>query len=386
MGRRQERRATAAAWATSNPVLADGELGVEAGDAGARRVKVGNGVTAWTALPYLDQPTSDGGEIPADYPRTVLVVTGDEARPAADVVLWISPDGTPPVNAADTDVTLTPATSSPTGDTTSPSAPTGLTASSITSSGFSLTWTAASDDTAVTAYDVEVGGTVIASPSTASQAVTDLTPLTNYTVRVRARDAAGNVSAWVAVSGGVTTASGAPAALFSDDFNRANGAAAGWTATGGGAANIVSNALVFSGWSAYGRGYRSGFPKNISARAVLTGGIQDYQGIFVGHTEASGAGVKLFWNGSSWVIGHSADANAFNAPFSPSGYTPPVTRLRLDLSGSTVTAFINDVQVQQTTLSALGITLDTDSGNVYEAGYCGEAKAPGLDSFEVWAA
>lgn len=45
----QFRRATAAAWTSSNPVLGAGEPGTETD---TDRLKVGDGVTTWTALPY----------------------------------------------------------------------------------------------------------------------------------------------------------------------------------------------------------------------------------------------------------------------------------------------------------------------------------------------
>ena len=44
------RRDTAANWTAANPVLAAGEPGAET-DTG--KLKVGNGSTAWTSLPYL---------------------------------------------------------------------------------------------------------------------------------------------------------------------------------------------------------------------------------------------------------------------------------------------------------------------------------------------
>lgn len=47
----QLRRGTAAAATAANPVLASGEVGVEI-DTG--RIKVGNGVTAWNSLAYVD--------------------------------------------------------------------------------------------------------------------------------------------------------------------------------------------------------------------------------------------------------------------------------------------------------------------------------------------
>lgn len=46
----QIKRAAASSWASSNPVLAAGELGLET-DTG--RVKAGDGTTRWNALPYL---------------------------------------------------------------------------------------------------------------------------------------------------------------------------------------------------------------------------------------------------------------------------------------------------------------------------------------------
>lgn len=50
------RRGTATQWTTSNPVLAEGEIGYEVPDAGIGKglvnMKIGDGVTAWTSLPY----------------------------------------------------------------------------------------------------------------------------------------------------------------------------------------------------------------------------------------------------------------------------------------------------------------------------------------------
>ena len=83
--------------------------------------------------------------------------------------------------------TLTP-------DTTAPIAPT-LSASGTTSTTTNLSWTGASDNVAVTGYDVLRNGALIGSTTTATTfAVTGLTASTAYTFNVRAKDAAGNVS------------------------------------------------------------------------------------------------------------------------------------------------------------------------------------------------
>lgn len=46
----QWRRGTAAEWTSVNPLLADGEVGLETD---TLKIKVGNGVQNWVALPYM---------------------------------------------------------------------------------------------------------------------------------------------------------------------------------------------------------------------------------------------------------------------------------------------------------------------------------------------
>ncbi len=48
----KQRINTAAGWASANPVLQDGQIGVER-DSGQVKLKVGDGVTTWDALPYF---------------------------------------------------------------------------------------------------------------------------------------------------------------------------------------------------------------------------------------------------------------------------------------------------------------------------------------------
>ena len=82
------------------------------------------------------------------------------------------------------------------GDTEAPSAPTNLTASNITQNSLTLTWTASTDNVAVVAYEVYQGSTLLTgNVSTTTHNVTGLTCNTTYNFTVKARDAAGNVSA-----------------------------------------------------------------------------------------------------------------------------------------------------------------------------------------------
>lgn len=81
------------------------------------------------------------------------------------------------------------------GDTQAPTAPTGLTVSGKTSGSVSLSWTASTDNTGVAAYDVYRAGVQVGSSATTSFTDTGLTASTSYSYTVKARDAAGNVSA-----------------------------------------------------------------------------------------------------------------------------------------------------------------------------------------------
>ncbi|SEH00163.1 Chitodextrinase [Nonomuraea solani] len=108
-------------------------------------------------------------------------------------------DGAGNLSANSPPVTFTTATGG--GDTSPPTAPAGLAASGTTSTGTTLSWTAATDDTGVTGYDVlrapgASGGTFtqVGTSATTSYGDTGLTPSTTYRYQVRARDAAGNAS------------------------------------------------------------------------------------------------------------------------------------------------------------------------------------------------
>jgi Major tropism determinant N-terminal domain len=61
----QLRRGTAAEWTAANPVLASGEQGFESD---TRRIKVGDGTTPWSLLPYASGP---GGATGFDYVQAV---------------------------------------------------------------------------------------------------------------------------------------------------------------------------------------------------------------------------------------------------------------------------------------------------------------------------
>ena len=81
-------------------------------------------------------------------------------------------------------------------DTEAPTAPGTPTVAAITATSATLTWAASTDDVGVTGYVVQAAdGASLATSPTTSTTLTGLAADTSYTVRVVARDAAGNVSA-----------------------------------------------------------------------------------------------------------------------------------------------------------------------------------------------
>ena len=109
-------------------------------------------------------------------------------------------------------------------DLTPPSAPLGLTATARSSTQVDLSWTAATDNVGVTAYEIYRNGSLLTtSGAITSYSDTTVTSATTYAYTVRARDAAGNLSA---PSNLATVATRSPF-LFSDDFE--SGALTRWT-------------------------------------------------------------------------------------------------------------------------------------------------------------
>ena len=90
-------------------------------------------------------------------------------------------------------------------DVTAPSVPNNLSISNETGTGFKVNWTASTDDTAVTGYDIFVDGTLKGSSETTSYAVSGLTIATTYSITVLAKDSANNKSALSAAINGTTT-------------------------------------------------------------------------------------------------------------------------------------------------------------------------------------
>jgi len=120
-------------------------------------------------------------------------------------------------------------------DTQAPSAPTNLIAASVAETEVGLSWNASTDNVGVTGYEVFLDGNALGTVTGTTANVTGLVAATNYNFRVRAQDAAGNVSGFsntlnVTTTGGASGCTGGVSAPYSESFEANFGL---WTQGGG---------------------------------------------------------------------------------------------------------------------------------------------------------
>jgi hypothetical protein len=82
----QLRSDTQANWESVNPVLAEGEAGINL-DLESGNMKIGDGVTAWNSLPYVtDRPYPEVGTVTLDEDNQILSVEDSVDSPTVDAV------------------------------------------------------------------------------------------------------------------------------------------------------------------------------------------------------------------------------------------------------------------------------------------------------------
>lgn len=109
-------------------------------------------------------------------------------------------------------------------DTQAPTVPTNITISNETDTAFTITWTASTDNTAVTGYDIYLDGNLEGSTTTATTyGVSGLTASTTYAVTIRAKDAVGNVSNASTPVNATTNASSSGNELFISEYIEGSG-------------------------------------------------------------------------------------------------------------------------------------------------------------------
>ena len=123
-------------------------------------------------------------------------------------------------------------------DTEAPSVPTDVKASDVTKTGATVTWTASTDNEGVAGYNVYVNGTQVNDTlvATTEYVLTGLTAATEYSVKVTAVDAAGNVSekseaaTFTTAKAADTEAPSVPTDVKASDVTK-TGATVTWTAS-----------------------------------------------------------------------------------------------------------------------------------------------------------
>ncbi len=252
------------------------------------------------------------------------------------------------------------------GDTQAPTTPTGLTSPSKTANTVSLSWTASTDNVAVTAYDVKRNGVTVGSPTTTSFTDTGLAASTAYTYTVVARDAAGNASAAsssLAVTTNAATDTQAPTAPtgLTSPSKTATTVNLSWTAS---TDNVgVTSYEIRRGGNAVGTATSTSFvdsgltPNTAYSYTVVARDA-------AGNTSAASSALAVTTSGSSDT----------QAPTAPTGLTSPsktATTVSLSWTASTdnvgVTAY--DIKRAGATVGTAAMTSFTDTGLTASTAY-----------------
>jgi chitodextrinase len=199
-------------------------------------------------------------------------------------------------------------------DFTAPTEPTNLAAAGTTINSTQLSWTAATDNVAVTGYEVFQGATLKATVATTTYTVTGLTPATLYSFSVKAKDAGGNVSAASNVVDVTTLADTAaptaPVLSASGTTNTTTNLA--WTA--------ATDNIAVTGYDVY---------QNSVFKATVTGLTYAVTGLSAGTTYAFTVLAKD-------AAGNTTSSNAVNVTTTTPDTTAP-SAVVLSASGTTAT-------------------------------------------------
>jgi chitodextrinase len=233
-------------------------------------------------------------------------------------------------------------------DTIAPTAPSNLTANAASGTQINLSWTASTDNVGVTGYKLErcqgaacSNFAQVATPGTTSFNDTGLTPSTSYSYRVRATDAANNLSGFsntsttstqvagsisVAISprrGGITTSQMLP--FTAGVSNDVGSAGVTWTRTGGTLSSQTATSATFSSASAGSFTITATSNADNTKSASATIGVTDLIGVVTYHNNPSrdGTNTKEYALTTS-NVNSSSFGKLFSCPVDGEVYAQPL--------------------------------------------------------------
>jgi len=259
-------------------------------------------------------------------------------------------------------------------DTQAPTAPTSLTATAAGSSQINLSWTASTDNVGVTGYKVEQcqGAScsnfaqIAATTGTGTTyQATGLTAATSYSYRVRATDAAGNLSGYSNTASATTSAAPPPGVKFVQgaySTPRGNNASVAATYTAAQAAGDLN--IVVIGWS----------DTTATVKTVTDSKLNVYT-LAVGPTQVTGQATQSIYYAKS-IAAAAANANVVTVAFNGSANTPDLRIL--EYSGAPAAGPIDAVgSASGSSATASASVTTTNANDVILAADFVEMATPG---------
>ena len=242
------------------------------------------------------------------------------------------------------------AASGGTGDTTPPTNPSNLLATAAGTGGINLSWTASSDNVGVTNYLIErcqgPGCTLFAQVGTSSTTTfsdAGLLSSTSYSYRVRATDAAGNLSGYSNVSTATTNQSTAsPISFIQLAYATPQSSQLTVPVTFNSAQTSGNLNVVVVGW------YQSGTINSV------TDSVGNVYTLAVGPTTNAGTVTQSIYYAKN-IVGAAANANTVTVRFSVAANYPDIRIL--EYTG------IDPVNPVDVTAAGIGTNAASDSGS-----------------------
>ncbi len=216
---------------------------------------------------------------------------------------------------------------SPSTDTTAPSTPASLVASGTTSSATNLSWTASTDNVGVTGYNVYNGTTLVTTATVGSATVSGLSASTAYSFSVKAKDAAGNLSASSNVVN-VTTLAGSSVAYCASTSSNTNDERIGKVVLGS-INNTTTGTAGYENFTSQSTDLGRGTANTITITPTWTGTVySEGYGVWIDFNKNG-----FFTDAGEMVVAKSASKTTpISASFTvPATATLGITRMRVSM-------------------------------------------------------